>query len=164
MFGKELKKRLTSGLRTMADNERGRPGMRITSKHPATLWEKVWTYIHHPALSDSIKSIWYAVVHEIVPTNVRLAAKCITDTDRCPRCAMLDSLPHRIVACQEEDGIWEWTRGKIAQILRIDPRQAPVEWAYRPALKDGRRNDTQQLYGSLLSLWHTNYNGTAAIR
>jgi hypothetical protein len=133
--GNEFKKRLIRGMRMMAENATGRPQMRITDKNPTIQWANVWTNIHHPALSDSIKSTWYVVVHEIVPTNERLAAKRITDTDRCTRCDRLDTLTHRIIACQEEEGIWTWNKGKIAQILRIDPRHIPADWALRPTLK-----------------------------
>jgi hypothetical protein len=119
----------------MAKNARGRRQMRITDKHPTIQWANVWTNIHHPAFSDSIKSTWYVVVHDIVPTNERLAVKRITDIDRRTQCDRLDTLTHRIISCQEEEGMWTWTKGKIAQILRIDPRHIPAEWALRPTLK-----------------------------
>jgi hypothetical protein len=98
-------------------------------------WEKVWHNIQHPVLFDSMKATWYMVVHEIIPTNERLAAKRITNTERCVRCAKLDSLPHHITECQEEGGVWNWSKGKIAQILRMDPRHIPADWALRPTLR-----------------------------
>jgi hypothetical protein len=132
--GKKFKNRLVRALQLMADNDRNRPGMRNVSKYPDTQWSKVWQNVHHPALSDGVKATWYMVVHEIVPTNERLAAKRITNTDRCSRCARLDSLPHRITDCQEEGGVWNWTKAKIAQILRMDPKYISVDWALRPTL------------------------------
>jgi hypothetical protein len=54
---------------TMAVNEREIPEMRVISKYPAIQWEIIWKYIHHTALPEPIKSNWYAVVHEIIPTN-----------------------------------------------------------------------------------------------
>jgi hypothetical protein len=129
--GKEFKKREMRGMRMMAEKARGPPQMRITDKHPAIQWANVWTNIHHPAMSDSIKSAWYVVMHEILPTNERLAAKRIRDTDSCIWCDRLDTLTHRIRARQEDEGIWTWTKGKIAKILRFDPRHIPAEWALR---------------------------------
>jgi hypothetical protein len=108
--GKDFKLRLIRTLQTMADNDRNRPEMRIVTKYPGTQWNNVWNNLQHPVLNYSVKSTWYMVVHEIVPTNERMAAKQITTTDRCCRCARLDSLPHRLSDCQEEGCVWAWTK------------------------------------------------------
>jgi len=48
--------------------------MRVTQKHPSILWTRVWTTLHAAWASERLKSLWYTVIHEIVPTNERLAA------------------------------------------------------------------------------------------
>jgi hypothetical protein len=124
--GKVFKKHLYGVLMTMVANERGIQEMRVISKYPAIQWETVWRNIHHTARSDAIKPTWYAVVHEIIPINDYLADKHLADTDRCPRCNELDSLPHRIIECRNGDTSWQWTRSKIAQILRSAPAYVPA--------------------------------------
>jgi hypothetical protein len=89
---KRYKKRLYGVLITMAVNEREIPEMRVISKYPAIQWEIIWKNIHHTAIPEPIKSTWYAVVHEIIPTSEHLADIHKADTDRCPRCNELDSL------------------------------------------------------------------------
>jgi hypothetical protein len=79
-----------------------RPDIRIVTNYPETEWNKAWNNLQHPVLIDSVKSTWYMVVHETVPTNERLAAKQVTTTDRCSRYARLHCLPHRLTDCQEE--------------------------------------------------------------
>jgi len=81
---------------------------------------------------DSVKSTWYQAIHDILPTNERLATIGLTDTSSCVHCGNLNSLQHRIVACGEDPVIWHWTRTRIAAILRMDPRRVPVEWTLRP--------------------------------
>jgi hypothetical protein len=47
--------------------------MRIALKHPCIPWALVGTNLHKACVSETLKSTWYAVIHEIVPTNERLA-------------------------------------------------------------------------------------------
>ena len=81
---------------------------------------------------DSVKSTWYQAIHDILPTNERLATIGLTDTSSCVHCGNLNSLQHRIVACGEDPVIWHWTRTRITAILRMDPRRVIVEWTLRP--------------------------------
>jgi hypothetical protein len=99
--------------------------MRIVAKHPGLRWNQVWINIHHPALTDKVKTAWYMAVHGIVPTNAHLAAKHISTTYRCIRCKKIDTLPHRLFDCQEEGKIWSWTKGKLSQIMRMHPKHIP---------------------------------------
>jgi hypothetical protein len=75
--------------------------MQITRKYPATLWERVWKNLHAAEAPDSVKSTWYQTIHDILPTNERLAYFGLTDTVSCVHPGNLDSLQHRIVACGE---------------------------------------------------------------
>jgi len=42
---------------------------RITRKHTCISWALVWTNLHKAWFSETLKSTWYAVIHEVVPTN-----------------------------------------------------------------------------------------------
>jgi hypothetical protein len=106
--------------------------MPIVCKYPATSWEKVWKNLHTVEASDIVISTWYQAIHDILPTNERLATIRLTDTTFCAKCRKADSLQHRIVECGEGLVIWHWTRTRIAAVLQRDPRSIPAEWTVRP--------------------------------
>jgi hypothetical protein len=83
-------------------------------------------------MTDTLTSTWYTAVHDLVPTNVRLAAIHLTETKSCNRCGQLDSLQHRITDCGEGPIIWNWTRAKLGLIRRMDPQHIPRTWPLRP--------------------------------
>ena len=118
---KQFKLRLYGVLRAMTATMEETTEMRIKRKYPATLWERVWKNLHAAEAPDSVKSTWYQAIHDILPTNERLAAIGLTDTVLYVHCGNLDSLQHRIMSCGEGPVIWHWTRTRIAAILRMDP-------------------------------------------
>jgi hypothetical protein len=85
-----FKKRMYGALYALTITECGIPNMRITVKHPATSWVRVWSNLQHAPISDRLKSTWYVVIHEIVPTNERLAAIHLADTESCTHCGKTD--------------------------------------------------------------------------
>ena len=50
-------------------------------------------------------------------------------------CGEHDTVMHRIIECGEGRKIWEWTRNRIAWILRMGPVWIPNEWTIRPKFK-----------------------------
>jgi len=119
-------------LHTMAAATRESREMRITQIHPDTQWTQMWKNLHTAWISEEIKSMWYITVHEIVPTNDRLHAIRLVESDRCRHCERRDTLVHGLTECNEGTAIWLWTRERIAQMLRKDPRRIPAEWCLRP--------------------------------
>ena len=107
--------------------------MRIPGRHPAIPWAQVWTNLHKAWITDQLKSTWYKVIHEIVPTNDRLAAIRLADTDLCTDCGKTDSTSHRLMECGEGPVIWNWTRAWIVALLRTNPHVIPADWTLRPA-------------------------------
>ena len=132
---KQLKHRIYGVLRAMAATLEDETDMRITRKYPATCWERVWKNLHTVEASDTVISTWYLAIHDILPTNERLATIRLTDTVACVKCGNSDTLQHRIVTCGEGPVIWHWTRTRIAAILKMDPRSVPVEWTLRPDIQ-----------------------------
>jgi len=127
-----FKKRLYGVLLTMATTGNGTGELRIARKHPGISWLRVWINLHTTGISDHIKSTWSAAIHDIIPTNERLAAIHLTTTTSCGRCGATDTLLHRLIACDEGPVIWTWTITRIAAILRIHPKHIPGEWTLRP--------------------------------
>ena len=46
--------------------------IRVQEKHQHSNWTSIWTNIHKRFLPTTIRTIWYIVVHDILPTNERL--------------------------------------------------------------------------------------------
>ena len=95
---------------------------------------KVWGNLQGTWAPDHIKSTWYKVIHDIYPTNERLRAINLSSTAQCNACGNHDSILHRITDCGTGSGLWEWTRRRIAWILRTAPSYIPKEWIVRPQL------------------------------
>ena len=73
-----------------------------------------------------------AAMHDIVPTNERLAAIHLKTTTSCARCGATDTLLHRLTECEEGPVIWAWTRARIAAILHVNLKHMSEEWTLRP--------------------------------
>ena len=82
---------------------------------------------------DTSGMVLYKAIHDIVPTNVRLARINLSDTDRRRLYGRLDTLLHRLTEYQEMFDIWEWTRTRIGMTLRTSPKHIPPEWTIRPS-------------------------------
>ena len=91
-------------------------------------WNTVWKNIHFTPVPGRTKGVWNKVIHDILPTNVRLHKIRISPTDKCNTCGMHDTIQHRLVECGEGPQIWQWTTQKVALILRTIPTQIPSEW------------------------------------
>jgi hypothetical protein len=129
---KAYKRRIYDTLHHMANNGANTRRLRITNKYPNSEWGRVWENIHSRALSDSLTSAWYVAVHDIFPTNDRLAAIQLTPSSACPNCGKDDSIQHRITDCGEGPVIWNWTRNRLGIILRMNPNYIPKDWTIRP--------------------------------
>ena len=118
---KAFKQRIYDVLLRMDEVKYGAPELRIVRKHPGIPWRRIWTNLHASVVPDTVKSAWFAAIHDIVPTNDRLAAIHLTNTSSCTRCGEPDSIQHTINECTEGRLIWTWTRAKLGMILRMDP-------------------------------------------
>ena len=71
--------------------------------------------------SEVAKPEWYTVIHDILPTNERLHRIQLVYSDLCRTCGDKDTSMHRLTECGEGKVIWDWTRKRIACMLRTDP-------------------------------------------
>jgi hypothetical protein len=125
---KHFKRRIYAVLLRMAEVALGPSEPRIVRKHPENNWKNIWTNLHTTGLTETLKFTWYIALHDLIPTNDRLAAIHLTDTHNCSRRGQPDSLQHRITDCKEGPTIWNWTREKLWLIFRMDPRHIPRTW------------------------------------
>jgi len=127
-----FKLRVYNTLHTMEAAPRESRQMRIKQLHLDTQWLQVWKNLHTDWVSEEIASMWYIVLHDIVLTNERLYAIELVESDRCRHCGRRDTLVHRLTECNEGTAVWLWTRERIVQLLRTDPRRIPADWCLRP--------------------------------
>ena len=92
------------------------------------IWKNLWT----APVNESIKTKWYKIIHDIIPTNECLYKIRIAPTENCRFCGRKDTLHHRLAECGVGQYEWEWTRQLLAIMLRTEPRWVPDEWLLRP--------------------------------
>ena len=111
------------------------PNVRITMMCPTADWERLWANLHATWASDSMKINWIKVIRDILPRNERLHAIRLAGSPHCSNCREHDTVLHMIIECGEGRELWEWTRNRIAWILRMDPVWIPNEWTIHPQFR-----------------------------
>lgn len=66
---------------------------------PNTDFRQLWRNISAPHLPAKVRSTWYMVVHDIVPTKERLYRIRMSASDSCSYCGQGDSILHRLTSC-----------------------------------------------------------------
>ena len=127
-----LRKHIYNTLLVMARAANDDSGVRIMTMHPTESWDTIWKNLHDTWTPLEIRSTWFQVIHDLIPTNARLARIRLCDTDKCPCCGRMDTLLHRLTECHVMADVWSWTRERIALMLRTDPRHIPPKWTIRP--------------------------------
>ena len=122
----------------------GTPQTRIDKLWKDTDWIQVWKNLGEAPVPDQMRCIWYQVIHDIIPTNVRLQQIKMTTRDICQRCAETDTLGHLLTVCDKERPMWNNTKTAIARMIRTTPDRIPTEWLLRPQFKlwRAKRNRT----------------------
>jgi hypothetical protein len=57
--------------------------MRIVVRYPAVEWNRVWCNLHMTWTADTIKTMWFLVIHDLIPTNERLHKINLRTTASC---------------------------------------------------------------------------------
>jgi hypothetical protein len=126
------KREVYNTLRRIATAGVAPPVVRIMRIHPTTQGETVWRNINNTWLEERVKSKWYIVAHDLLPTNERLYKIRLTATEACKLCGKTDTLKHRTTGCGDKAKIWQWTRNRIAWIIRTDPKWIVEDWLSKP--------------------------------
>ena len=106
--------------------------MHIQKLWPNTEWTRIWRNLKDAPVSDNTRCIWYRVLHDLIPTNARLHRIKMTHWNSYQRRTMADTLEHILTECGEGRRIWQYTKTRIALILRTIPSRIPDEWILRP--------------------------------
>jgi hypothetical protein len=66
------KSRIYATIHKMIGIASGNREMRITQLQPQAKWTAVWKNLHETPVPDMSRAAWYRVIHDIIPTKVRL--------------------------------------------------------------------------------------------
>ena len=116
-----FRRRIYASLHGMALALKGAQDVRIMTQHPNSPFSKVWGNLHAVWSSEELKAAWFMVIHDLIPTNDRLAKIQRSTTKNCQHCGRVDTPINRLIECSEGADIWRWTRTRIAIILHMDP-------------------------------------------
>ena len=130
-----FKRRVYDTLRTTSTAENKQREIRNMQIQTNIDWSLVWGNLHNVRLSDGARTTWYMVVHDIIPTNVRLYKIRLRHTDKCSQCGRQDTMHYRLTECGVRREIWEWTRTRIARIRRTDRTCMSTERSLSPGLQ-----------------------------
>ena len=119
----------------MSTAETKRREVCIMQLQSAIDWSLMWGNLHNVILSGGARSAWYLVIHDTIPTNMRLHRIRLKGTEKCTQCGRRDTVLHRLTECGLRQEIWEWIRTRIAGIQRTDPKRIPNEWLLRLCVK-----------------------------
>ena len=72
--------------------------------------------------------------YDIIPTKESLHKIRIALDDKCRLGGDTDTLRHRLTVCREGRLQWEWTKGQIADMRRMDPKWIDDDCLFRPQL------------------------------
>lgn len=136
--------------------------LRSVKPIPVAIRSKAWvsgsSLVGNAGLN--LRSAWYTVIHDLLPTNTRLQRIRLVDTDNGAQCGKQDTTLHQLTECRLGRETWEWTRTRIAWIHRTDPRRVPTEWFLRPCFQLWPRHKKQAtlwiLANMVFYLVHTN--------
>jgi len=69
-------------------------------------WSLVSGSLHNVILPNGGRSAWYMVIHDIIPTNVKLHRIRLMDTRNCTQCGRQHTMLHRLNERGERQKIW----------------------------------------------------------
>jgi hypothetical protein len=107
----------------------------VEAAHPHLNLTLIWRNLQTTWITEVLSSEWYAVIHDLLPTNDRIHRIALTETDQCQTCGQKDTTDHRIFEYGEGRMLWRWTRASLAMILRTSEDHIPNEWPLRPSFQ-----------------------------
>jgi hypothetical protein len=153
------KKKIYTVLNYTQYNRNTKSYIRVQTKFPQYNWTLIWQNITKRYLSQRIRTIWYAIVHDIAPTNSRQNNIKLHDTGNCQHCGRSDTIHHRFTTCTHTQAIWKWTQLRIAYFLRTAPAEIRDTWITFPDFRiypPQRHNAVVWLIGHMLGYAYDN--------
>lgn len=71
--------------------------------------QQVWRCVHAKHLPVNVRSVWFEVVHDVLPTAIRLQAARQAEVPDCPKCEEPEDVVHRLARCGAgRKAAWSW--------------------------------------------------------
>ena len=66
--------------------------------------------LHTAWVTEESTSMWFIVIHGIVPTNKHVRTIRLAESDDCRHCETRETLVHWLTEYNEGTAVWLWTR------------------------------------------------------
>ena len=129
---KIYKRWLYTALLTSIQATAGFTEMRVQKLWPNVGWECIWINLNDVPVPENTRCIWRQVMHDIIPTNVRLHRIKMVSPDTCRRCTATETLERRLVTCGEGHKMWQYTKPLLARMMRTTPARIQDDGMLRP--------------------------------
>lgn len=115
----------------------------VETKYPLVRWNTVWKNLSLKLHSTDVVSSWYKVVNNLIATNEKLHKIGISDTDKCLKCGLVDTLIHRFT-CGNRLQHWKWVQTKLGLLTRSSATSYTTEILLWPDVKfyPAKKNNT----------------------
>lgn len=68
---------------------------------------QIWKNIDIKGIPIHVKSVWYSIIHDILPSRERLHRIFMIETDKCPYCNNTETILHRVFECHILQAMWD---------------------------------------------------------
>jgi hypothetical protein len=98
-------------------------------------WKEI--YKNYAGIKDTrTKAFQFKILNNLIPCNLYLKRISKSDTDKCPKCNILDDQMHYLVECPEVASIWthlsRWWKGLTDQDVILESRDIIIGIKQRP--------------------------------
>ena len=103
---KSIRTRLYWALHTIASAATPARPCRVETVHTTFGWHRIWSNLHATRIPDTVISLWYKAIHDILTNNELLHRIALADSALCTHCGQNDTLSHRLMDCGAGKGMW----------------------------------------------------------
>jgi hypothetical protein len=90
---KNIRTRLNRALHTMVSAASPARSCRVETLHPNFDWHRIWSKLHAAWIPDTVRSLCYMAIHDILPTNERLHRIALADSAHRTHCGQSTRYP-----------------------------------------------------------------------
>jgi hypothetical protein len=96
--------------------------IQIMNMFPSINWHVMLGNLSQAVGSDAVRFVWYVVVHDLVPTNVKLHSIYVITTDSCLNFGATYALTHSLSECGATADICTWTSARLHMVHCTTPQ------------------------------------------
>ena len=106
------------------------PNPSIIQQCPNFNWKQIWRNIHNKALTSTEISLWYKVIHNVIPTNERLHHIKMLASPNCNQCGTPCSRLQRYIHLE-----YNYCRSELRKLTNMHIQHFSFQTIYRPTFQ-----------------------------